>query len=380
MTKNVSGVKSKIWLSAPHMSGFEENYINQAFKSNWIAPLGPNVDGFEGDLEAYLGKQSHVAALTSGTAAIHLALKLLDVSVGDEVLCQTKTFVASVNPVIYVGATPVFIDSETKTWNMCPELLEKAILDRITKGKKPKAIIAINLYGMPYNVPHIHAIANKYQIPVIEDSAEALGSRYNNQPCGTFGDMSILSFNGNKIISTSGGGALVSRNINSKKRAIFLATQAKDTGINYSHSEVGYNYRMSNILAGIGRGQMQVLENRIQARRSHFEYYKNALQHITDIEFLDEPENYFSNRWLSAVLFKTKTIRDGVLNALLEENIESRPSWKPMHQQDIFKNHASYLNGVSDNLFERGLCLPSGSSLTTVELDRVNQVIRNYFG
>ena len=380
MTKNASGVKSKIWLSAPHMSGFEEHFINQAFKTNWIAPLGPNVDGFENDLETYLEHQSHVTALSSGTAAIHLALKLLNVSVGDEVLCQTKTFIASVNPVIYVGATPVFIDSETQTWNMCPGLLEKAILDRISKGKKPKAIIAINLYGMPYNVTHIHAIAKKYQIPVIEDSAEALGSRYKAQPCGTFGDFSILSFNGNKIITTSGGGALVSRNSELKNRAIFLATQAKDSGINYNHSEVGFNYRMSNILAGIGRGQMQVLEDRIQIRRAHHEYYRNALSHITEIEFLNEPENYHSNRWLTAVLFKTKAIRDGVLNALLNENIESRPSWKPMHQQPVFENYPSYLNGVSDNLFERGLCLPSGSSLTHVELDRVNQVIKNYFG
>lgn len=380
MTKNALGVKSKIWLSAPHMSGCEEDYINQAFKTNWIAPLGPNVDGFESDLEAFLGNQSHVAALSSGTAAIHLALKLLHVSIGDEVLCQTKTFVASVNPVIYVGATPVFIDSETKTWNMCPELLEEAILDRLKKGKKPKAIIAINLYGMPYNVTHIHAIAKKHQIPVIEDSAEALGSCYKNQPCGTFGDYSILSFNGNKIITTSGGGALVSRNIETKNRAIFLATQAKNAGLNYTHSEVGYNYRLSNILAGIGRGQMQVLENRIQTRRSHYEYYKNALQSIPEIEFLGEPENYYSNRWLTTVLFKTKTIRDGVLQALSKENIESRPSWKPMHQQPVFEKHPCYLNGVSDNLFERGLCLPSGSNLTNVELDRVNKVIIKYFG
>lgn len=380
MTKNASGVKSKIWLSAPHISGHEDVYVKEAFKNNWIAPLGPNVDGFESDLEGYLKNESHVTALTSGTAAIHLALKLLNVSVGDEVLCQTKTFVASVNPVIYVGATPIFIDSETKTWNLCPELLEKAILDRLQKGKKPKAIIAINLYGMPYNVTDIHAIARKFQVPVIEDSAEALGSHYKNQPCGTFGDLSILSFNGNKIITTSGGGALVSRNRDTKKRAIFLATQAKDPGINYTHSEVGYNYRLSNILAGIGRGQMQVLENRIQTRRAHYEYYKNALQHISDIEFLEEPENHFSNRWLTAILFKTKTIRDGVLQALSKENIESRPSWKPMHQQPMFENHPSYLNGVSDNLFERGLCLPSGSNLTNIELDRVNLVIKKYFG
>ncbi len=380
MTKNTSEVKSKIWLSAPHMSGLEENYINQAFKTNWIAPLGPNVDGFETDLESFLGNQSHVAALSSGTAAIHLALKLLNVSEGDEVLCQTKTFVASVNPVIYVGATPVFIDSETKTWNMCPELLEKAIIDRQKKDKKLKAIIAINLYGMPYNVTQIHTISEKYQIPVIEDSAEALGSRFKNQPCGTFGNLSVLSFNGNKIITTSGGGALVSRDIETKKRSIFLATQAKNPGVNYSHSEVGHNYRLSNILAGIGRGQMQVLENRIQTRRLHFEYYKNALKSIQEIEFLAEPENYYSNRWLTAVLFKNTTIRNGVLEALSEQNIESRPSWKPMHQQPIFENYPSYLNGVSDNLFERGLCLPSGSNLKHADLDRVTQVIKNYFG
>ncbi|EGV44889.1 pyridoxal phosphate-dependent aminotransferase [Bizionia argentinensis JUB59] len=380
MRENTSEVKHKIWLSSPHMSGFEEKYINDAFASNWVAPLGPNVDGFEKDLECYLKNQSFVATLSSGTAAIHLALKLLNVTHGDEVLCQTKTFVASVNPVIYVGATPVFIDSETETWNMCPVLLEKAILDRIKQGKKPKAIIAINLYGMPYNVSKIHAIANKHDIAIIEDSAEALGSHYKNRACGTFGDFSILSFNGNKIITTSTGGALVCRDNNTKKRAIFLATQAKDPGIDYNHSEVGYNYRMSNILAGIGRGQMQVLEDRVQSRRKNYDYYKHALKNIDDIEFLNEPEHFFSNRWLTTVLFKTKTMRDFILNALLEENIEARPSWKPMHQQALYKNYPNYLNGVSDSLFDRGLCLPSGSNLSTLELDRIIDIINKYFG
>ncbi|TYB76225.1 aminotransferase class I/II-fold pyridoxal phosphate-dependent enzyme [Bizionia myxarmorum] len=380
MTKNDSGLKSKIWLSAPHMSGHEQDFINLAFSTNWIAPLGPNVDGFESDLELYLGNESHVAVLSSGTAAIHVALKLLNITQGDEVLCQTKTFVASVNPVIYAGATPIFVDSESETWNMCPVMLEKAILDRIEKGKKPKAIIAINLYGMPYKVTEIHAIAKKHQIAVIEDSAEALGSKYHSQPCGTFGDFSILSFNGNKIITTSGGGALVSRNIKNKKRTVFLATQAKDPGIEYSHSEIGYNYRMSNILAGIGRGQMQVLDNRISARRANFDYYKKALHYISEIEFLTEPDNYYSNRWLTAILFVNKEIRDGILNTLISENIEARPSWKPMHQQPIYKNYPNYLNGIADNLFDRGLCLPSGSNLSNMELDRVIQVIKNYFG
>ena len=369
----------KIWLSSPHMSGFEQDYINKAFETNWIAPMGPNVQGFEKDLEQYLGNHSFVAALSSGTAAIHLALVLLNVKAGDEVLCQTKTFVASINPVLYIGATPILIDSETKTWNMCPETLEKAILDRKSLGKKPKAIIAINIYGMPYDVDAIHGISKKYNIPVIEDSAEALGSKYKDRNCGTFGDISILSFNGNKIITTSGGGALVSREIKIKEKAVFYATQAKDPGIEYSHSYIGYNYRMSNISAGIGRGQMKVLKSRINARRKIFEYYFNRLNHIPQLEFLIEPEKYFSNRWLTCVLTNSEKTRNDLLKFLNKKNIDARPSWKPMHLQPLYKDYPNYLNGVSNSLYKKGLCLPSGSNLKSIELDEIINVITNYF-
>ena len=372
-------MSNKIWLSSPHMGGYEQDYINEAFKTNWIAPLGPNVKGFENDLELYLNKNSYVAALSSGTAAIHLALVLLNVKTGDEVICQTKTFVASVNPVLYIGATPILVDSETKTWNMCPETLEKAIIDRIDKGKKPKAIIAINIYGMPYNVDAIHNIAHKYDIAVIEDSAEALGSKYNNEYCGTFGDLSILSFNGNKIITTSGGGALVARDNNTKEKAVFLATQAKDPGLDYNHSQLGFNYRISNISAGIGRGQMHVLKDRIKARRQNFDFYYRNLKQIKKIEFLKEPEGYFSNRWLTCILVDNSNMKIELIKKLNDEDIDARPSWKPMHQQPLFNNYPKYLNGVADDLFDRGICLPSGSNLTTKELNKVINIIKSYF-
>lgn len=372
-------MSNKIWLSSPHMGGYEQDYINEAFKTNWIAPLGPNVKGFENDLELYLNKNSYVAALSSGTAAIHLALVLLNVKTGDEVICQTKTFVASVNPVLYIGATPILVDSETKTWNMCPETLEKAIIDRIDKGKKPKAIIAINIYGMPYNVDAIHNIAHKYDIAVIEDSAEALGSKYNNEYCGTFGDLSIFSFNGNKIITTSGGGALVARDNNTKEKAVFLATQAKDPGLDYNHSQLGFNYRISNISAGIGRGQMHVLEDRIKARRQNFDFYYRNLKQIKKIEFLKEPEGYFSNRWLTCILVDNSNMKIELIKKLNDEDIDARPSWKPMHQQPLFNNYPKYLNGVADDLFDRGICLPSGSNLTTKELNKVINIIKSYF-
>ena len=372
-------MSNKIWLSSPHMGGYEQDYINEAFKTNWIAPLGPNVKGFENDLELYLNKNSYVAALSSGTAAIHLALVLLNVKTGDEVICQTKTFVASVNPVLYIGATPILVDSETKTWNMCPETLEKAIIDRIDKGKKPKAIIAINIYGMPYNVDAIHNIAHKYDIAVIEDSAEALGSKYNNEYCGTFGDLSIFSFNGNKIITTSGGGALVARDNNTKEKAVFLATQAKDPGLDYNHSQLGFNYRISNISAGIGRGQMHVLEDRIKARRQNFDFYYRNLKQIKKIEFLKEPEGYFSNRWLTCILVDNSNMKIELIKKLNDEDIDARPSWKPMHQQPLYNNYPKYLNGVADDLFDRGICLPSGSNLTTKELNKVINIIKSYF-
>ena len=372
-------MKPKIWLSSPHMCGKEQEFINDAFAENWIAPLGPNVSGFEIDIETYLGESSHVAALSSGTSAIHLALILLGIKKYDEVICQSFTFSASANPIVYLGATPIFVDSEKQTWNLCPEQLEIAIKDRIKKGKKTKAIIAVHLYGMPYNVEKIVKIAKTYNIPVIEDSAEALGSSFNGIKCGTFGDISILSFNGNKIITTSGGGALVSKSKDIKEKAIFLATQARDEDVSYLHSNIGYNYRMSNIVAGIGRGQMKVIDNYVSKRRSNFEYYKKNLASINDVEFLNEPSEYFSNRWLSCILTPNYETREALRFLLEKVNIESRPLWKPMHQQPVFKDAPSYINGVSDDLFERGLCLPSGSNLTENELNRIISIIKSYF-
>ncbi|MBU2921212.1 DegT/DnrJ/EryC1/StrS family aminotransferase [Winogradskyella psychrotolerans] len=372
-------MNTKIWLSSPHMSGNEQSYIKEAFDSNWVAPLGPNVNGFENDLQSYLNEDIHVAALASGTSALHLSLILLGVGHGDEVICQSKTFSASANPIVYQGATPVFVDSERETWNMCPIQLDIAIKDRIAKGNKPKAIVAVHLYGMPYKVDEINNIALKYNIPVVEDSAESLGSTYKGKNCGTFGDFSILSFNGNKIITTSGGGALVTKTQKQKEQAVFLATQARDNAPHYLHSQIGYNYRMSNIVAGIGRGQMTILDSHVAKRRSNHEFYVNAFKNNTKITFLNEPEGYFSNRWLSCILLDSESTREGLRLALEKENIESRPLWKPMHQQPVFKDAPSYLNGVSDELFEKGLCLPSGSNLTDIELNRVVSAINTYF-
>ena len=373
-------MKPKIWMSSPHMSGQEQKFINDAFTSNWIAPLGPNVTGFEEDIQQYLGQDCFAAVLSSGTAAIHLALILLDVKTGDEVICQSKTFSASANPIAYQGATPVFVDSEADTWNICPIQLEIAIKDRISKGKKPKAIIAVHLYGMPYKVDEIQAVSKKYNIPVIEDSAEAFGSTYKNKKCGTLGDISILSFNGNKIITTSGGGALVTNSKAIKEKTIFLSTQARDQSVAYLHSHIGYNYRMSNIIAGIGRGQMTVLDSHVNKRRHNYKAYENALKNIDPVSFLDEPGHHFSNRWLSCILLESYKVKEELRLMFENENIETRPLWKPMHQQPIFKDSPQYLNGVSDNLFEKGLCLPSGSNLTDGELSRILAVFKSYFG
>ncbi len=371
--------ESKIYLSSPHMGGTEQSFVKEAFDTNWIAPLGPNVVGFEKDLESYLGNGNHVAALSSGTAALHLALILLGVGKGDEVICQSMTFSASANPIVYQGATPIFVDSEPETWNICPNHLEEAIKDRIAKGKKPKAIIAVHLYGMPYRAEEIKKISEKYEIPIVEDSAEALGSSYKGQKCGTFGDISILSFNGNKIITTSGGGALVSRNLKHKEKAIFLATQARDAAPHYQHSEIGYNYRLSNISAGIGRGQMEILDKHVALRRKMNDFYKDIFKNTDGVKLFTEPnKNYFSNHWLSCVLvdknvcgFSSEEIR----LAMAENNIECRPLWKPMHLQPVFKN-APYFGGkVSENLFDIGLCLPSGSNLTIKEKVKINDVL-----
>ena len=370
-------MSKKIWLSSPHMGGTEQKYVQEAFDTNWVAPLGPNVNAFEQGLENYLGEDTYVAALSSGTAAIHLALVLLGVSQGDEVLCQSFTFSASANPIVYQGATPVFIDSELETWNLCPEQLEIAILNRLKKGKKPKAIIAVHLYGMPYNVTKIHELGLKYEIPIIEDSAEALGSKVGTKKCGTFGDYSILSFNGNKIITSSGGGALVTNGSVEKEKAIFLATQARDNAPHYEHSAIGYNYRMSNIVAGVGRGQLEVLEDRVLARRNNYNYYKDQVEN-NDFLFLSEPDNYFSNRWLTCILTPSFEIREKIRLSLEKKNIESRPLWKPMHMQPIFKGCDSFKNGNSENLFNIGLCLPSGSNLTENELERIVGVLNSF--
>ncbi len=367
-------MKPKIWLSSPHMGGTEQQYVNEAFETNWIAPLGPNVNGFEKDLELFLGNDSHVAALSSGTAGLHLGLVLLGVKAGDEVLCQSMTFSATANPITYVGATPIFVDSEKDTWNMSPVLLEEAIKDRIEKGNKPKAIIPVHLYGMPAKMGALKVISNHYKIPILEDAAEALGSSIDGRKCGTFGDISILSFNGNKIITTSGGGALVSQNEAIVKDARFLATQARDEAPHYQHSKIGYNYRMSNLCAGVGRGQMEVLPARIAKRREIFDKYFEKLGNKKGIQFLEEPYWYFSNRWLTTILIDPAEAgfsREDLRLALEKENIESRPLWKPMHMQPVFEQYPFYGDGTAEKLFQNGLCLPSGSNLESADLFRI---------
>ncbi|UZT99687.1 aminotransferase class I/II-fold pyridoxal phosphate-dependent enzyme [Chryseobacterium fluminis] len=376
-------MNSKIWLSSPHMGGNEQKYINEAFHENWVAPLGPNVNGFEEDLEKFLGKEVKVAALSAGTAAIHLALIESGVQHGDEVICQSMTFSASANPIAYCGATPVFIDSEPETWNLCPKALREAIENRMLKGKKPKAIIVVHLYGMPAKMDEIVAIANEYKITIIEDAAEALGSSYKGQACGTFGRFGILSFNGNKIITTSGGGALVSHTIEDKDKIVFLSTQARDNAPHYQHSHIGFNYRMSNIVAGIGRGQMEVLKDRVKARRAMHDFYITLFKDIEGVEVFSEPDSdFYSNHWLSAITVNpeiTGKTREDLRLAFLEDDIESRPLWKPMHLQPVFSGAPYYGTNVSEKLFDNGLCLPSGSNLTDEERERIKNVINKFF-
>ncbi|MDW9380322.1 aminotransferase class I/II-fold pyridoxal phosphate-dependent enzyme [Chryseobacterium sp. JV558] len=377
-------MNTKIWLSSPHMGGNEQKYINEAFEENWVAPLGPNVDGFEKDLEQFLGENAKVAVLSAGTAALHLALIECGVQHGDEVICQSMTFSASANPIAYCGGIPVFVDSESDTWNMCSKALKEAIEDRIQKGTKPKAIIVVHLYGMPAKMDEITAIAQEFQIPVIEDAAEALGSTYKGQACGTFGRFGVLSFNGNKIITTSGGGALVCHTQEDKDKTVFLSTQARDNAPHYQHSHIGFNYRMSNIVAGIGRGQMEVLKDRVEARRAMHDFYFDIFKNIEGVTVFSEPGNdFYSNHWLSAIIVDPQVTgknREGLRLAFLEDNIESRPLWKPMHLQPVFESSPYYGGKISENLFDNGLCLPSGSNLSDDDRERIANVIRSYFG
>ena len=379
-------MKSKIWLSSPHIGNNEIKYVNEAFETNWIAPLGPHVNAFEQTLQI-VTKSRHAAALSSGTAAIHLALILLGVKRDDIVFCQSITFSASANPIAYLGAIPVFIDSEIDTWNMDPILLMAALEESKQNGKLPKAIIPVHLYGMPAKMFEILSIAKEYGISVIEDAAEALGSNIENQPCGSFGDFGVLSFNGNKIITTSSGGALLSENAEMIEKARFLATQARDSAPHYQHSHIGYNYRMSNVLAGIGRGQLEVLGDRVAARRKNFYRYKLYFSKWNNqgfnIQFQEEPEGCYSNRWLTCILVEPTSnkglTREKIRLEMDLENIETRPLWKPMHQQPVFATSKNYLKGVSDMLFENGLCLPSGSNLTEEEFERIFNCLDTIF-
>ena len=373
MSKN-----NKIWLSPPHISENEKKYVDEAFEQNWIAPVGPHINKFEDELSK-VSQGFDVAVLSSGTAAIHLALVLLGVKNDDCVICSSFTFSASVNPIIYLGASPIFIDSEKDTWNMDPSLLEQAIVNQININKKPKAIILVHLYGYPSKIEEIISISKKYDIPIIEDAAEALGSKYKNQPLGTFGDIGIFSFNGNKIITTSSGGAILSKNKEFIKKAKFLATQAREDQPHYEHKEIGYNYRMSNVCAAIGLGQLEVLETRVVKRRYIHDFYKNKLSKIESIKFLNDIDGFYSNRWLTTIVLEenSKINSEKIRLELQKNNIESRPLWKPMHLQPVFNTYQAFTNGVSEDLFNRGLCLPSGSNMSDQDLNRVVDIIKN---
>jgi dTDP-4-amino-4,6-dideoxygalactose transaminase len=374
-------MKDKIWLSSPHMGTEELKNVQEAFATNWVAPVGPFINQFERDLSDYT-EVKHTAVVQSGTAAIHLALRLLDVAKDDIVLCQSFTFIGSSNPITYQQAQPVFIDSEPETWNICPEALEIAIKHYLKLGKKPKAILVVHLYGMPAKMKEIGALAERYEIPIIEDAAEALGSSIDGQACGSFGAFGILSFNGNKIITTSGGGALQSNDESAIAKARFLATQAKDNAPHYEHSTVGYNYRMSNIAAAIGVGQLQVLDDRVAARRANYKFYEDLLKNVDGVQFLEEPQGYISNRWLSCVLLEQskneKLSPEDFRLHLEQDNIESRPLWKPMHMQPLYKGAAYFGGTIAEQLFQKGICLPSGSNLTNHDKERIQKSIQTF--
>ncbi|MBJ6143689.1 aminotransferase class I/II-fold pyridoxal phosphate-dependent enzyme [Hymenobacter sp. BT559] len=377
----------RIYLSPPHLGRHELNYLHKAVEDNWVAPAGPNLTGFEADLCAFTGV-GHAVALHSGTAAIHLGLRLLGVGPGDEVLCPSFTFVATANPIGYCGATPVFVDSEADTWNMCPVRLREAITDRLRLGKKLKALLLVHLYGMPAKLDELLAIAQEFGLPVLEDAAEALGSRYQGRPLGSFGEVSVFSFNGNKILTTSGGGALLTNRADYAAKALFWATQAKDAAPHYQHSEVGYNYRLSNLLAGIGRGQMELLEDRVKRRREIFTWYKENLAGLPGLAVAPDAElpGSRANRWLTTVLLNPAEPKDGAsqtsatpesLRQHLEtRKIESRPLWKPLHQQPLFADAPMYGGAVCEDLFARGLCLPSGTAMTDDDQRRVVKAVR----
>ncbi|MEL5892548.1 aminotransferase class I/II-fold pyridoxal phosphate-dependent enzyme [Bacteroides sp. GD17] len=374
-------MNNRIWLSLAHMSGREQDFIKEAFDTNWVVPLGPNVDAFEKSLAEYLGKERYVTALSAGTAALHLGLILLGVKPGDEVICQSFTFAASANPISYLEAEPVFVDSEKDTWNMDPVLLEEAIKDRLRKtGRVPKAIIPVHLYGMPAKMKEIMEVAQRYDIPILEDAAEALGSELYGQKCGTFGELAALSFNGNKMITTSGGGALICRTPEEAKQTKFYATQARDAAPHYQHTHIGYNYRMSNICAGIGRGQMFVLDEHVARRRAIHDLYTELLKNVPGITVMQNPdEDTDSNFWLTCILVdpdKAGKTREDIRLKLDAENIETRPLWKPMHLQPVFKDAPFYGNGTSERLFDIGLCLPSGPTLTDSDIQRVVDTIK----
>lgn len=375
--------QKRIWLSLAEMGGREQEFIKEAFDSNWVVPLGPNVDGFEKDLEDYLGdRNKRIVALSAGTAAIHLGLVMLGVKSGDEVICQSFTFAASANPIVYQGATPVFVDSEDDTWNMSPRLLEEAIRDRIAKkGKKPKAIVVVHLYGMPAQMTEILSVAREYEIPVLEDAAEALGSEYKGKKCGTLGEYGALSFNGNKVITTSGGGAIVCPSEEAAHRVLFFATQAREQAPHYQHEYIGYNYRLSNVSAGIGRGQMLVLDEHVSKRRHNHARYVELLDNIRGVEVKKAPSSdYNSNYWLSCIVIEPSQAgftREDLRFQLDSENIESRPLWKPMHLQPVFAGAPRYVDGTSESLFSKGLCLPSGTLVMEEDLQRVASVIRS---
>lgn len=373
-----------VWLSSPHLGGGEQKYIDDACQRGQLFAWGDNVNGFESDLEAYLADGVFVAATNSGTSSIHLSLMMLDVQPGDIVLCQSFTFAASANPIVYLGAEPVFIDSEPDTWGMSPQYLGQAIKHYISTGKKPKAIVAVHLYGTPYKSDEINAIAAHYGIPVLEDSAEALGSLYKGRKCGTLGDISILSFNGNKIITTSSGGAVVSHSEEIKKKAIFVASQAKDPAPYYQHSHIGYNYRISNVCAGIGRGQMEVLRNRVNSRRDNHDFYITLFKDVPQVVVYKTPgEDFYSNYWLTTILVNDtagKLTASGLMEYLSNHYIESRPLWKPLHMQPIFEKNAYFGADVAEQLFKTGLCLPSGSNLTDQEKERLKDAVYHWAG